>query len=279
MHTAQIPAQVRAALAEDLGSGDATALLIPAETRARARVIARQPAVVCGTEWASEVFAQLDPAVRIDWLVRDGEHVAREQPLCELHGPARAVLSGERTCLNFLQTLSGTATTTARYVDAVAHTRARLLDTRKTIPGLRLAQKYAVRCGGGENHRIGLFDAMLIKENHIIAAGGLPAAVQRARALAPQLRLIVEVEDLDEMEQAIAAGVDRVLLDNFSLGLLRHAVARNAGRVLLEASGGVNHETIRGIAETGVDYISVGNLTKDVRAVDLSLRFLDLPGG
>lgn len=274
MQQSDIAAQVRAALAEDVGTGDVTAQLIPADAQAHARLIVREYGVICGCAWVDEVFAQIDARVSIDWQVKDGDRVTRDSLLCELRGPARSILTGERSALNFLQTLSGTATTVATYVDTVDGTGVKLLDTRKTVPGLRLAQKYAVTCGGGYNHRIGLFDAFLVKENHIIAAGGIAEAVRDARAIAADILLEVEVESLDELQQAIDAGVDRVLLDNFDLQMLRDAVALNAGRIGLEASGGVNLDTIRGIAETGVDFISVGGLTKDVRALDLSLRFV-----
>lgn len=269
---AVVEADVERALAEDLGSGDATAELLAADVHARASLLCREAAVIAGTDWFDACFRRLDPAVRIQWQVADGEHVDADTELCRLHGRARALVSAERTALNFLQTLSGTATITARYAAAVAGSGARVLDTRKTLPGLRVAQKYAVRCGGGHNHRIGLFDAILVKENHIAAAGGIAAAVQAARALHPGLLLEVEVETLDELDQALAAGVDRVLLDEFDAPALAEAVRRTAGRVPLEVSGSVDLERIRAIAETGVDFISVGALTKHVRAVDLSLR-------
>jgi nicotinate-nucleotide pyrophosphorylase (carboxylating) len=268
-----IAAQVRAALAEDVGTGDRTAALIPAEARGRAHVISREAAVLCGTAWVDAAFGALDPAVRIEWLARDRDAVAPDQILCRLAGPARSLLTGERTALNFLQTLSGTATLARRWADAVAGTGARVLDTRKTIPGLRLAQKYAVACGGCHNHRIGLYDAVLIKENHIAAAGSVTAALRAAQASAPGLDIEIEVESLDQLREALAAGARRVLLDNFAPDGLREAVAVAAGRARLEASGGVTLETVRAIAETGVDDISVGALTKDVRAVDLSMRF------
>lgn len=274
MESNSITALVATALAEDVGSGDITAGLIPAEAQARATVITRDAAVVCGTAWFDEVFAQLDPGVSVRWEVRDGDAVHPEQPLCELTGPARALLTGERTALNLLQTLSATATLSRRYAEAVAGTGAQVLDTRKTIPGLRQAQKYAVACGGCRNHRMGLWDAFLIKENHIAASGSITAAIARAHALAPGRPVEVEVEDLTQLEEALAAGTDTVLVDNFTLERLREAVTLNAGRAKLEASGGVTLETIRAIAETGVDYISTGALTKDVKAVDLSMRFL-----
>jgi nicotinate-nucleotide pyrophosphorylase (carboxylating) len=269
-----ITAQVAAALAEDIGDGDLTAALVPAAASARARVIAREPAVLCGVDWFGEVFDQLDPAISVAWAAGDGDRLAAGQTVCELQGPARPILSGERCALNFLQTLSGTATVAARYVDAVAGTGAVILDTRKTLPGLRLAQKYAVSCGGASNHRVGLYDAILIKENHIRAAGSIAAAMAAAQAVAGDGVMIeVEVENLDELAQALAAGARRILLDNFSNELLREAVVRNAAAAALEASGGVSLETVRAIAETGVDFISVGQLTKDLRAIDYSMLF------
>lgn len=270
----EVAAQVRLALAEDLGSGDLTARLVPADTEARARVIVRESAVLCGSDWLGEVFHQLDPAIRIEWSAQDGDRLKPGQLVCGLSGPARPILSGERTALNFLQTLSGTASLVARYVAAIEDTGATILDTRKTIPGLRLAQKYAVRCGGASNHRVGLFDAILIKENHIRSAGSIAAALRGAAAtVADDVLVEIEVENLDELDQALAAGARRVLLDNFDNDALREAVDRTAGRASLEASGGVDLETIRGIALTGVDFISVGQLTKDVRATDYSMLF------
>ena len=272
--TEQVQANVRAALAEDIGSGDITAALIPATSRASARVITREVGVLCGTAWVDEVFAQLDPAVTIEWRAADGDRIAGGDALVEIDGPARSLLTGERTALNFLQLLSGTATTCQHYASLVAGTGVRLLDTRKTIPGLRLAQKYAVSCGGCHNHRIGLFDAFLIKENHISACGGIAAAVATARIHAPDKPVEVEVESLDELRQALAAGCDRVMLDNFSLDQLVGAVVLNSGQAELEASGNVTEKTLRAIAETGVDYISIGALTKDCKALDLSMRLL-----
>lgn len=269
---------VARALAEDVGSGDVTAALLPADARSRARVISREPAVICGRAWFDEVFRQLDRSVQVAWRVADGAAVAPGDTLCEITGPTRALLTGERTALNFLQTLSGTATAARRYAEAVAHTRARVLDTRKTLPGLRSAQKFATRCGGCLNHRMGLYDLVLIKENHILAAGSIAAAVVAARRLFPALEVEVEVENLSELDQALAAGADIVLLDNFDLPGLRAAVQRAAGRVRLEASGNVDLENVSAFAETGVDYISVGSLTKHVRAVDLSMRFLPAGG-
>lgn len=273
-----IAASVARALAEDVGDGDLTAALIPADTTKRAQVISRERAVLCGQAWFEEVFKQLDAGIRVEWLAHDGERVEPNQTLCRLQGPARALLTGERTALNFLQTLSATATVTRQYADAVAGTNCRILDTRKTIPGLRLAQKYAVRCGGGTNHRIGLFDAVLVKENHIIAAGSIASAVTKARQFAGARMVEVEVENLNELQQALATDIDRILLDNFARADLVEAVkinnARNGGKKIeLEASGNMTLETLRPIAETGVDFISIGGLTKHVRAVDLSMRF------
>ncbi|BCO31609.1 nicotinate-nucleotide pyrophosphorylase [carboxylating] [Thiohalobacter sp. COW1] len=269
----QVHALVRRVLEEDVGGGDLTAALIPETAEARARIISREPAVLCGRDWVNAVFAAVDDRIRIDWLAADGDRVEPDQPLCRLQGPARGLLTGERAALNLLQTLSGTATLARRYADAVAGLPVRLLDTRKTLPGLRHAQKYAVRCGGCHNHRLGLYDGILIKENHIAAAGSIAAAIGQARRLHASLPVEIEVEDLDQLEAAITAGADIVLLDNFDLARLRAAVELNLDRVQLEASGGVNLETVRAIAETGVDRISVGNLTKDVQAVDLSMRF------
>jgi nicotinate-nucleotide pyrophosphorylase (carboxylating) len=269
---------VATALQEDIGSGDLTAQLIPADRIARACVITREEAVLCGTAWFDEVFRRIDAGVRVTWSVRDGDRARADQQLCTLEGSARSLLTGERTALNFLQSLSGTATVTRRYVDAVAGTKCRILDTRKTIPGLRIAQKYAVRCGGGTNHRIGLFDAILVKENHIAAAGSIANAVSEARRVAAKVLLEVEVENLVQLREALDAHVDRILLDNFSLDDMRRAVqttrAHANARTELEASGNMSLETLRAVAETGVDYISVGALTKHVRAVDLSMRFL-----
>jgi len=264
---------VTRALAEDLGSGDITALLIPPSSQARATVISREQAVVCGTAWFDAVFHAIDPQVRIEWRVQDGDDVEPGTTLCALSGPARTLLSGERTALNFLQTLSGTANRTQRYVAAVAGTGADILDTRKTLPGLRLAQKYAVRCGGGHNHRMGLYDAVLIKENHIVAAGSIAQAVTTARSVAAGKSVEVEVETLAELQEALAAAADIILLDNFTPEHLAEAVAINRGRAKLEASGGITLDNIRRIAATGVDYISVGSITKDLQSVDLSMRF------
>jgi len=275
-----IAAQVERALAEDVGGGDVTAALIPATTLATATLLSREAAVLCGTAWVDETFRQLDPSVHIHWHAQDGDFVAADTVLCELSGPARALLTGERTALNFLQTLSGTATVTRRHVDAVAGTGCRILDTRKTLPGLRLAQKYAVRCGGGQNHRLGLYDMVLLKENHIMAAGSVAAALASARASAPGVPIEIEVETLDELRAALAAGPDIIMLDEFDDALMREAVAlahATAPRPKLEASGGVDLDSLRRIASTGVDYISIGSLTKHVRALDLSLRFKLLP--
>ena len=267
-------ANVRAALAEDVGSGDITAALIPAAAKASARVITREDGVLCGRAWVDRVFAELDPSITVDWTARDGDRIVAGQHLFTASGNARALLTGERSALNFLQLLSGTATSCKRYAALVAGTGVKLLDTRKTIPGLRIAQKYAVTCGGCHNHRIGLYDAFLIKENHIHAAGGIARAVQAARQHAPGKPVEVEVENLDELEQALAAGCDRAMLDNFSLGQMAEAVKVCAGRAELEASGNVTEQTLRPIAETGVDFISIGALTKDCKALDLSMRLL-----
>lgn len=269
---AEIEANVRRSLREDIGSGDITAQLIPESRLANATVITRDRAVICGTAWVDEVFRQLDARVAVHWQVQDGQQAEPNQALFHLEGRARALLSGERTALNFLQTLSAVATRCQRYANLVQGTGVKLLDTRKTLPGLRLAQKYAVTQGGCHNHRIGLFDAFLIKENHIAACGGIAAAVTSARSIAPGKPVEVEVESLDELQQALAAGADIVMLDELSLDDMRQAVAITAGRAKLEASGGINDSTLRGIAETGVDYISIGTLTKDVKAVDLSMR-------
>jgi nicotinate-nucleotide pyrophosphorylase (carboxylating) len=264
---------VSTALREDVGSGDLTAQLIPADRTARATVITREDAVLCGTAWFDEVFHQIDPRVRVTWSARDADRVRANQQLCTLEGPARSLLTGERSALNFLQMLSAAATVTRTYVDALEGTKCRILDTRKTIPGLRVAQKYAVQCGGGTNHRIGLFDAILVKENHIAAAGSIANAVAESRRLNSKVLLEVEVENLTQLREALEARVDRVLLDNFSLDQMREAVKVTRGRTELEASGNMSLETLRAVAETGVDFISVGGLTKHVRAVDLSMRF------
>ncbi|SIS05233.1 nicotinate-nucleotide pyrophosphorylase [carboxylating] [Aquipseudomonas alcaligenes] len=269
---AEIEANARRALSEDIGSGDITAQLIPAERLAHARVITRDAAVVCGSAWVDAVFRQLDPRVAVHWHVVDGERVAPNQTLFNLEGPARALLSGERSALNFLQTLSAVATRCRHFANLVEGTGVKLLDTRKTLPGLRLAQKYAVTQGGCHNHRIGLYDAFLIKENHIAACGGIAQAISAAHGIAPGKPVEVEVESLEELQQALEAGADIVMLDELSLEDMRTAVKLTAGRAKLEASGGINETTLRTIAETGVDYISIGSLTKDVKAVDLSMR-------
>lgn len=267
--------QVALALEEDIGAGDLTAGLIDAQAVSQVEVVSREKAVLCGRPWFDEVFRQLDPEVHIQWRVGESEQVQAGQLICSMHGNTRALLSGERTALNYLQTLSGTATRAQAYAERVAGTGARVLDTRKTVPGLRLQQKYAIRCGGCANHRIGLFDAILIKENHIHAAGSIKSALHAAQLLAPEGTVIeIEVESLDELREALEAGAQRVLLDNFPLEQLREAVLLNAGKARLEASGGVDLETIRAIAETGVDDISVGDLTKDLVSVDLSMRFV-----
>ncbi len=266
-----IEATVRAALAEDLGAGDATAQLLE-DAPTAAHVVCKESAVIAGGPWFDACFRALDPAVRVEWHVGEGERVAPGTVLCTILGRSRAIVSAERSALNFLQTLSATATVTAAYVAALAGTRTRVLDTRKTLPGLRLAQKYAVRAGGGVNHRIGLYDAVMLKENHIAAAGSITAAVRRARAMHPALPLIVEVESLDELDQALAAGCDRILIDDFDDATMREAVQRANGRIPLEVSGSVSLERLPAIAATGVDYVSVGALTKHVRAIDLSLR-------
>lgn len=278
---ADLGAQVDAALREDIGSGDVSAALVPAGQRVRGSIVTREAAILCGRAWADETFRRLDPQVRLGWHAADGERLAADQVIFEIEGPARAVLTGERTALNFLQLLSGTATATRRLVDAVAGTPCRILDTRKTLPGLRTAQKYAVRCGGGDNHRMGLYDRVLIKENHIAAAGSLTGAIEAARRSAPELTVEVEVESQAELEEALDAKPDIIMLDDFSLAALQAAVKLNQARgrpVKLEASGSVSLETVRAIAATGVDYISVGALTKHVRAVDLSMR-LEFTGG
>ena len=267
-----IQANVRAALAEDLGSGDLTAQLVPADHTARAVLIAREAAVLCGRPWFEACFSALDPNIQIVWRVAEGADFAADQVLCDIIGNARAILSAERPALNFLQTLSGTAHHTRRFVQAIAGTEALIMDTRKTLPGLRLAQKYAVKIGGGANQRIGLFDGVLIKENHIAAAGGISAALNLARQQTPtEISIQIEVESLAELEQALAASARLILLDNFDLEQLRAAVLLNNKRAILEASGGITLDKVRAIAACGVDRISIGNLTKHVHAVDLSL--------
>jgi nicotinate-nucleotide pyrophosphorylase (carboxylating) len=279
---ASVAESVRVALAEDVGAGDLTAALVPADHQAYALVISRENIIVCGQAWFDEVFHQLDESTVVEWRKDDGDTVAADEIVCEVRGPARAVLTGERTALNFLQLLSGTATIAKQFVEAVAGTGATILDTRKTLPGLRLAQKYAVRCGGAENHRIGLYDAILIKENHIASAGSIEAAVGAATA-ARDVMIEVEVETMNQVVEALATSVNRLLLDNFSLNELSEAVQRRAQTapdVMLEASGGISIDNVRKIAGAGVDFISVGALTKDVKAADLSMRFefVEQPG-
>ncbi len=272
---AALQANVEAALTEDIGDGDRTGLLLDPDRSVAAQLLAREAAVLCGTPWFDAVMLRVDPRLRTDWLAAEGSMLVADTPVCRLSGPARSLLTAERSAMNFLQLLSGVATVTRRYVDAIAQVpgnRARILDTRKTLPGLRLAQKYAVRIGGGVNHRLGLYDAILIKENHIAAAGGVRAALQAARGNGVPVQ--IEVESLGQLDEALDAGAVSVLLDNFTLENLRAAVLRNGGRALLEASGGVNFDTVRDIAATGVDRISIGSLTKDVRATDYSLRVL-----
>lgn len=272
----EIQRNVAASLAEDVGTGDLTARLIAAETDARGRVITREEAVICGTAWFDATFAALSSSAAVIWHVRDGDRVAPGQTLCDIVASARVLLTAERTALNFLQLLSGTATVTRRFVDAVAGTQAKIVDTRKTLPGLRLAQKYAVAVGGGTNHRIGLYDGILIKENHIIAAGSIAKVLEQARRIAPSNVFIeIEVETLEQLHEALDAGARMILLDNMDLATMREAVAITAGRAELEASGGVNLDKVRAIAETGVNRISIGSLTKDVRALDLSLRHIE----
>lgn len=263
---------VIAALAEDIGSGDITAQLIPADQTAKANIITREDCIFCGKEWVNEVFRQLDPKVEITWYIEDGQFANANSRLFTLKGNARSLLTGERAALNFVQTLSGTATISNHYAKQVAHTRVKLLDTRKTIPGLRTAQKYAVACGGCHNHRIGLYDAFLIKENHIAACGGIANAIAAAHKIAPGKPVEVEVESFAELDQALVAKADIIMLDNFSIDDMKKAVAINAGQAKLEASGNINEQTLIPTAETGVDFISIGGLTKHCRAVDLSMR-------
>ena len=269
-----IQENVRAALAEDVGTGDITASLIPEDAQSTARVICREPAVICGIDWFNEVFFQLDPDVKLEWAISEGDEVKENQTLVTLYGNSRSLLTGERCALNFLQTLSGTATLCRNYSELVRETSVKLLDTRKTLPGLRIAQKYAVTCGGCYNHRIGLYDAFLIKENHIAACGSITQAIETARKNFPGKPVEVEVESLLELDEALGAGCDQIMLDNFSLEDMEAAVEKAKGQTLLEASGGINSNTLVPIAKTGVDYISIGALTKDCRAVDLSMRLL-----
>jgi nicotinate-nucleotide pyrophosphorylase (carboxylating) len=275
MLDAAIMANARAALEEDIGTGDITAGLIPEGNLAKARIITREPMILAGSPWADAVFSLVDPRIHPHWMVEEGQSADANTTLLILEGPARSLLTAERAALNFLQLLSGTATLAHRLTRLLDGTTTRLLDTRKTLPGLRIAQKYAVEVGGGKNHRLGLFDAFLIKENHIMAAGSIGAAVARAHELAPGKPVEVEVETLAELEQALAAGADIVMLDDFSLDEMQNAVTFTAGRAKLEASGGIHAGNLRRVAETGVDYISMGALTKDVKAIDLSMRFID----
>jgi nicotinate-nucleotide pyrophosphorylase (carboxylating) len=270
---AQIEHDVRNALAEDIGSGDITARLIPEDRTLKASVFARESAIICGRNWFDAVFRHIDDRTEVRWYIADGAAVTPHQVICTLEGPARCLLSGERTALNFLQTLSATATLSRRYAYAVEGLQTRILDTRKTIPGLRLAQKYAVRCGGCHNHRFGLYDAFLIKENHIAAAGSIAQAITAAQHYKPDMMVEIEVESLDQLVEAVEAGADRVLLDNFTPAQISEAIHIAQGRVELEASGNIILDNIRQYAQTGIDYISIGALTKDVRAVDLSMRF------
>jgi nicotinate-nucleotide pyrophosphorylase (carboxylating) len=266
---------ILAALLEDVGSGDLTGKLVPADNRVKARVIVREEAVLCGAPWFEGVMLAVDQAIDIDWKYAEGDLMAAGSVVCEIEGSPRSLLTAERAALNFLQLLSGVASATRRYVDVIAGTRAAILDTRKTLPGLRQAQKYAVRVGGGKNQRMALYDGILIKENHIAAAGGVTRALQAADALGSGAPVQIEVETIAQLEEALAAGATSVLLDNFNLDMMREAVRLNAGRALLEASGGINMETVRAIAQTGVDRISIGSLTKDVKATDYSLRIVD----
>lgn len=275
----EIKKNVNLALAEDVGTGDLTALLVPADKALTASIISREQAVLCGAAWFEECFRQLSPTIKISWLAQEGETVQVDQELCEITGNARALLTAERTALNFLQMLSAVATQTRRYADAIAGTGAVIVDTRKTLPGLRLAQKYAVKCGGGNNHRFGLYDGILIKENHLLAAGGIEPALRKAKEIAPpDVFIQIEVETLDELQQALNAGASMILLDNFDPENLRQAVALNqqltSKRAILEASGNITLANVRTVAETGVDRISIGSLTKDIKALDLSMRFL-----
>ena len=259
------------ALKEDVGAGDITAALLPEDSTSKATLISREVAVLCGSAWFDEVFKQLDPSIKVEWFARDGDKVTPDQTICSIEGPTRALLTGERTAINFLQTLSGTATTVKSYVEIIKDTNAQILDTRKTIPGLRLAQKYAVTCGGGKNHRTGLYDAYLIKENHILAKGSITNAVNEAKKQG--LPVEVEVETLNELQEALSARADSILLDNFSLENLKKAVIITQGQAKLEASGNIDKTNLRAVAATGVDYISIGSLTKHIKAIDFSMRF------
>lgn len=266
---------ITVALAEDIGAQDITASLIPSDQQSIARVLTRESMILAGRPWVDRLFEQLDPQVTVTWLAEEGSRLAANQPFLQLSGSARSLLTGERAALNFIQTLSAVATKVAHYVAIIDGLPTQILDTRKTIPGLRIAQKYAVTVGGGKNHRIGLYDAFLIKENHIAACGGIAQAIATARQIAPSKPVEVEVENFDELEQALDAGADIVMLDNFSLDDMRHAVKHVAGRCKLEASGNITDQTLRAVAETGVDYVSMGTLTKDVQAIDLSMRFVE----
>ncbi len=270
----QISSQVKLALEEDIGQHDLTADLIPISNQATATIINRETATLCGQRWLETVFQQLDPSISVQWFYADGDVIPTDSIICQLQGSARSLLTGERTAMNFLQTLSATATLSQRYADEIAGLQVKLLDTRKTIPGFRLAQKYAVACGGCHNHRVGLYDGILIKENHINASGSIKAAVELARQLHPAITIEVEVENFDEFDQALACNADIILLDNFDIPALEKAVAVNQGQAKLEASGGITLDTVRAIAETGVDRISTGALTKDIKAIDLSMRFI-----
>ncbi|MBK6756162.1 MAG: carboxylating nicotinate-nucleotide diphosphorylase [Moraxellaceae bacterium] len=269
-----ITANIQLALSEDIGDGDITAQLIPANAQGHARVITRETMVLAGTPWVNALFTQLDPLVKLEWLAQEGELVTANAPFLRLSGSARSLLTGERAALNFIQTLSGTATKVRELVGLLEGTHTQLLDTRKTLPCLRVAQKYAVSVGGGKNHRLGLFDAFLIKENHIMAAGSIDATVKQARLIAPNKPVEVEVESFNELDQALAAGADIIMLDNFSHDDMRQAVKHTAGRAKLEASGNIDHTTLRQVAQTGVDFVSMGAVTKDVKAIDLSMRFV-----
>lgn len=276
-----ISTNVRQALAEDIGTGDLTALIVPCEKKLKARVVSREDTILCGSQWFEACFLQLAPDISIYWFAKDGDAIDTEQKICDVFGDARAILTAERTALNFLQTLSAVAALTRRYVDAVSGTKAVIVDTRKTLPGLRIAQKYAVKCGGGVNHRYGLYDGILIKENHIIAAGGIKPALMSAKKAAPSNNFIqIEVETLDELCAALAAGAEMVLLDNFSLEHMREAVVltrqRAGENTVLEASGNITLKNVRAVADTGIDRISIGSLTKDIKAVDFSMRFQGL---
>jgi len=270
-----IARQVKLALDEDIGSGDISVQLIPETQHLDTELLVREPAVLCGTNWFDQAFVQCDDAIQIDWLANDGDNIAANCVVCRVAGPARGILSAERTALNFLQTLSATATRTRYFADQIKHSHCRILDTRKTIPLLRMAQKYAVRCGGGNNHRLGLYDAYLIKENHLAACGGIANAVSRGRQLEPQKLLEIEVESIAQLRQAIDAGANRALLDNFSINDLVRAVAINKQRIELEASGNINEHTLVQVADTGVDFVSIGGLTKNIEAIDFSLRFVE----